>query len=206
MPQPRRTGNKRVARRLILLRHGETTAKGTYVGVTEVGLSKAGVTQVQGLAPQIQALEPDEVWCSPLGRCRHTLELLQLDHAPLLKPELREVDFGRWEGLDFAAIQEQDPELVRAWARERQQFCFPGGDCLAAFQERIAALAGLLFTAPAATLLLVTHGGVIRGLICELLGLEPSQSLLFAPAPGRYARLELADGYAQLSGFNLGGP
>ena len=191
--------------RLILLRHGRTGLSGRYVGSSDVPLSKEGREQIQGLRSILAAMQIDSLLASPMHRCIQTIDLLRLGLPVQLDPDLREIDFGRWEGKTFAEIEEQDPKLVQEWAQGKDDFRFPGGDAIAGFACRMEAVKDRLLAADARTMLLVTHGGVIRSLICGLLGLSPQNYLLFQVAKGHYSTIDLYDGGGVLTGFNLGG-
>lgn len=191
--------------RLILLRHGRTGLSGRYVGSSDVPLSEAGRAQIQGLRPGLAAMQIDGLLASPMLRCTQSVDLLGLGLPVQLDPDLREIDFGRWEGMSFAEIEAQDPELVQEWAHGNDNFCFPDGEATAAFTDRMESVKDRLLAADAKTMLLVAHGGVIRSLICALLGLSPQSYLLFQVAKGHYSTLELYSGGGVLTGFNLGG-
>jgi broad specificity phosphatase PhoE len=190
--------------RLILLRHGRTGLSGRYVGSSDVPLSEEGQAQILALRPGLGAMKIDTLLASPMLRCTQSVDLLGLRLPVQLDPDLREIDFGRWEGKTFAEIEAQDPELVRHWASGTDDFCFPGGEATARFTSRMAAVRNRLLAVDAKTLLLVTHGGVIRSLICGLLGLPQRNYLLFQVAKGHYSTMELYDGGGVLTGFNLG--
>ncbi|MDD3814672.1 MAG: histidine phosphatase family protein [Desulfocapsaceae bacterium] len=190
--------------RLILLRHGRTGLSGRYVGSSDVPLSEEGRKQILDLRSNLDALEIDGLLASPMLRCTQSADLLGLGLPMQLDPDLREIDFGRWEGKTFAEIEAQDPELVQHWASGTDDFCFPGGEGMVGFTSRVDAVKNRLLVSDAGTLLLVTHGGVIRSLICGLLGLSQRNYLLFQVAKGHYSTIDLYDGGGVLTGFNLG--
>ncbi len=190
--------------RLILLRHGRTGLSGRYVGSSDVPLSEEGREQILDLRPSLGALKIDGLLASPMLRCTESASLLELGLPMQLDPDLREIDFGRWEGKTFAEIEEQDPELVQHWAKGKDDFCFPDGEATAGFVSRVNAVKNRLLASEAKTMLLVTHGGVIRSLICGLLGLSQKDYLLFQVAKGHYSTIDLYDGGGVLTGFNLG--
>ncbi len=194
-----------MASRLILLRHGDTGAGDRYLGSSDLPLIEKGREQIRNIALYLQQIDIDAVWVSPMQRCRETLDLLALPNQAQIVNDLREVDFGRWEGLSFAEIAVQDRDLVNKWAADGAEFTFPGGDSVASFNERIAEIAHRLCNSDCSTLLVVSHGGVIRGLICRLLGLNPDQYLLFQQALGCYTVLDLHGHQGVMVGFNLGG-
>jgi alpha-ribazole phosphatase len=190
--------------RVILLRHGRTGLSGRYVGSTDVPLSGEGRAQMAMLGPTITAMGIETLLTSPMRRCTESLELLQLGLPVCREPDLREIDFGRWEGMSFAEIEARDPELVQGWARGGRDFCFPDGESIADFSARVEAVRRRLLTLESRTVLLVTHGGVIRALICSLLGLSLDNSLLFEVAKGHYSTIDLHSGGGVLTGLNLG--
>lgn len=190
--------------RLILLRHGRTGLSGRYVGSSDVPLSEEGQAQILALRPDLSAMKIDTLLASPMLRCTQSVDLLGLGLPVQFDPDLREIDFGRWEGKTFAEIEAQDTELVQHWASGTDDFCFPGGEATARFTSRMDAVKNRLLAADAKTLLLVTHGGVIRSLICGLLGLSQRNYFLFQVAKGHYSTMELYDGGGVLTGFNLG--
>jgi alpha-ribazole phosphatase len=191
--------------RLILLRHGRTGFSGRYVGSTDVPLSESGRAQILGMRPQFAAMMVDILMTSPMLRCTQTVDLLDLGLPVQLDSDLREIDFGRWEGKTFQEIEEQDFQLVHDWASATDDFCFPEGETISDFTGRIESVKNRLLTLEAETVLLVAHGGVIRALICSLLGLAPQNYLLFQVAKGYYSTIDLYDGGGVLTGFNLGG-
>ena len=190
--------------RLILLRHGRTGFSGRYVGSTDVPLSKEGMAQIEGLRPELAAMRIDALLTSPMLRCTQTAGLLGLGLPLQLDPDLREIDFGRWEGKTFEEIEAQDPQRVQEWAQGKDEFCFPDGEAIAAFNSRMESVKHRLLAADGKTMLLVAHGGVIRSLICGLLGLSFQKYLLFQVAKGHYSTIELHSDGGVLTGFNLG--
>jgi alpha-ribazole phosphatase len=191
--------------RLILLRHGRTGLSGRYVGSSDVALSEEGRAQIRSLRTMLAAMEIDSLLASPMLRCTQTVDLLGLGLPLQLDPDLREIDFGRWEGKTFAEIEAQDPELVQEWAQGNDNFCFPEGEATAGFTSRMESVQKRLLAADAKTMLLVAHGGVIRSLICCLLGLSPQDYLLFQVAKGHYSTMDLHGESGVLTGFNLRG-
>jgi broad specificity phosphatase PhoE len=191
-------------KRLFLLRHGSTGAGDRYIGATDLPLSDDGAADMADTAVFLQRQQIDAIYCSPMRRCRQTLELLGLDCRTEIVDDLREVDFGRWEGLSFAGICEQDQALVDRWAEGEADFAFPGGEAMQAFLARVDTIREMLATSTASRPLLVTHGGIIRHLLCACLGIAPEKALLFSVQAGRCAILDLHSAGGVLAGFNLG--
>jgi broad specificity phosphatase PhoE len=91
--------------------------------------------------------------------------------SPVAVPELRERDFGAWEGLSFDEIEERWPGEFRAWARDPLRFSPLGGESTLEVRDRVVpAVEDLLGRHPDAAVCLVAHGGVNRIVLCHYLG------------------------------------
>ncbi len=197
--------NNVMVSKLILLRHGKTAFAGKYVGSTDIGVSEEGIGQLEKLAPVIAREDIDHIFCSPMSRCRETLQLLQLSEEVTFDKDLREIDFGEWEGKSFGEISSTYPTLIQEWALGKMDFCFPGGECLRDFKSRLEQIKKRLISQDKKTVLVVTHGGVIRHLICSILGLPFEHYLLFRIMESRYAVLDIYREGGVLAGLNVGG-
>ena len=92
----------------------------------------------------------------------------------LLEDDLREVHFGRWEGLTAGEIKHLDPELFARWQKSLSGFDYPEGERRADFLARVRS--GIERNLPlpreAETVLVVAHKGVIRVAVAHLSGKE----------------------------------
>ncbi len=176
--------------RLLLVRHGPIGAEyqGRFVGATDPPLDEGGRPQLVALARRLEGYRPQRCYCSPRLRCRQTaLALfttlaergLEEGLAIRFDADLREIDFGHWEQRTFAEIARDEPALVDRWAALAPDFAFPGGESLASFLDRVRRAADRLVHEEVETVLVITHGGVIRAMLCHLLGLEPHRYLDF---------------------------
>ena len=199
-------------KRLLLLRHAATDAgsAGQMVGVTDVPASKTALVQLRLLQAALSPYTVDNWLCSPMMRARqtaHELEkVLSFPEVPIIEPRLQEIDFGRWEMKTFADImaKDQDKKLVERWKDDFENFCFPGGESVKDFCGRIKELLlEIQETDENKNILLITHGGVIRAMICLALGLPLKNYLLFHVKPAKLCVLDLYSKGAVLAGFNL---
>jgi len=190
---------------VFLLRHGDTGRQGCYIGATDVPLSAEGSLQIGRTAGILQQENISRIFCSPMLRCRESCEKLGLCSPCEYHDSLREIDFGRWEGKRFAEIAGSDAPQVAAWANDPENFCFPGGESVAGFRQRVAACRELILATPEPRLLLVTHGGVIRHLLCLMLGLPQEKYLAFDVQSGSFCSLQVYSDGSVLTGFNLKG-
>ena len=172
-----------MADKLLLLRHGITDAPGenTLLGRQDAHLSEEGRHQAEKLSRTVARRNADRLIVSPLSRARETAEFVAEATGLEMETEtdLQEIDFGRWGGQSFDRIRKKDPELVEEMTEDPGQFTFPGGERIADFWERVAGVADRLEDAEYSCPAVVSHGGVIRGLICHLLRIHPENYLLF---------------------------
>lgn len=197
-----------MAVRLLLIRHAATAAadRKLLVGSTDVPASEAGLGEVARLPAVLRRFSPEAWYCSPLRRARQTAARLR--EADLRAPEfivdrrLREIDFGRWELKSFQEIAAAEPEAVRSWL-EFDNFVFPGGEAIRSFEERINGFLADLHRSGAGEIGVVTHGGVIRVMICLALGLNPAGYLLFDVRPAAVTVIDLFGERGVLSGLNM---
>ena len=162
--------------RLYLIRHGETLANRSfrYIGRRDDALSETGVRQAAELATALASLPISAVISSPLQRARKTAQAIaearQLEVE--LTPELRECDFGAWEGLTRAEVLARGPEeaqLFQAWERDAT-LAPPEGESFTALQQRVCTYVNELARMHAGqTLALVSHVGPIKVLLASAL-------------------------------------
>ena len=193
---------------LILIRHGESLHAGVrYIGRTDTPLTPHGHTQAEWLSSRLLEGPLDAVYVSPALRARETIQpfVEKTAQALIVESDLQEINFGSWEGMSFEEIQAQAPELVTQWALNQMDFVFPGGECLEIFWKRVCRIGDMLAAAPGQRIAVVTHGGVIRYLLCHFLGLTPDQHRKFRIDLGSISTLTLQDGFAALKGLNIHG-
>lgn len=179
---------------------------GRLIGSTDAPLAPVGVAEAEGLRPWLSLFRPRACVCSPLRRASQTAEILcrsQGIERWREDPDLREVDFGEWEGLTFEQASAADPARAAAWAAWAPDFGFPGGETIAGLTARVRRAAHALAQA-GDILLVVTHGGVIRLMLCEFLGLESRAYLSFDIRPAGLTVLDVDNGRGVLAGLNLG--
>ena len=201
------------ALRVHLLRHGETVQgrARTCRGQSDVPLSEAGLTQSRRLAAWYLGHHgpPPRLWTSDLSRCADLADLLTLGTfdpvvSPRRCPELREQHMGAWEGRSWEDLSREDPEAVRARWADYLDHAPPGGESCRDLSRRVlgwwAATAAEIAALPAPAdpytperLVIVSHAGPIRALICGWLGLPPSELLRFSPPQGSLTEILIAE-------------
>lgn len=159
----------------ILLRHGDTrlSPEHRFSGTLDVPLSADGTRQAQAAARRLAAGAPiDVVVSSPLRRAAATAAIAagELGLTAVTEQDLRETDFGEWDGFTLAEIQQRWPAAAEAWRRDPGQ-APPGGESFAATARRVhRACDRLLRDYGGQTVLVVSHVTPIKILLCRALG------------------------------------
>jgi len=178
-----------------LLRHGEVEgAKWAFRGSTDVPLSTEGLAQMNAVGDALSGVQFSSIATSPLQRCRLFAESLSDSHGVQLDTlhEMREMDFGDWEGK---GSQDIDERLLKQFWSSPIGFCPPGGDSFDDFSSRtVQGWDQWLSDADGEHRLLVAHGGVIRVLLAHLLNM-PLASIWRLHLPyAAWARISLLEG------------
>ena len=157
---------------IYLVRHGETLAnrQGILQGWSNNPLDDTGRKQAAALVTRASRVPLDAIYTSDLIRTRETAAPLAEARGlePTVLPGLREISFGKWDGHHLKEIQEKDRDIFL----KPGQVDLEAEEDLAASQER----AWETFTGlaegmdPDGTILCVSHGGLIRLLVCRILG------------------------------------
>jgi len=162
--------------RLILVRHGRTewNEAGRYQGRSDIGLSVAGFREAEAVRQRLATERISAVYSSDLKRAIQTARTVALGHQVQVVPceELREMDFGDLEGLTFDEMKRQVPEF-NWWTARDPDMAFPGGESVRQLAARVHRFAVRLegYT-DTDTVVVVAHGGALRALVCQLLGLN----------------------------------
>jgi len=153
-----------------LLRHGETDGGARFCGSTDVALTDKGWQQMK---VSMNDVSPgwDRIISSPLKRCAAFARYFAQQYAiPLSFDErIKEMHFGIWEGRSAEELMAEDADgLTRFW-QDPDRYPPQEAERLSSFQARVlAAWNGFIESYGEQRILLVTHGGVIRVLLCHL--------------------------------------
>jgi broad specificity phosphatase PhoE len=99
--------------------------------------------------------------------------------------EFDEIDFGEWAGSSFADLEREDPALWRQWVERRSTAQPPGGEAFAQVAQRaMAGMKRLRDLHPAKTVLVLSHGDVIKAALacCLAMSLDNLERFDIAPA------------------------
>ncbi|MBO4254054.1 histidine phosphatase family protein [Streptomyces griseorubiginosus] len=192
---------------VFLVRHGETewSRSGRHTGSSDVPLTERGREEARRLVPLIRSHRIAAAFVSPLQRARDTAELIGLRDVRV-DPDLREWDYGAYEGVTTPDIQRERP----GW------FLFTDGvapgppehpgetpEQVGARADRVLARVDAALADTEGAVVLVAHGHVLRVLTARRLGLPPSGGALFQLATGTLCRLGTEHGRPVIAGWNI---
>ncbi|MDH3592593.1 MAG: histidine phosphatase family protein [Planctomycetota bacterium] len=163
--------------RLLLVRHGETdwNRTGKVQGHTDVPLNDRGRAQAATVAPRVADCDIAAIHASDLSRAAESAAIIgaALDLAPRSVPAFREVHLGV-EGITDAEVRRTHGELITALVRLGDRPFGPGGETFATFQGRVReGFDALCRDHAGETVMIVSHGGTLKALIADLIGLPP---------------------------------
>ncbi len=161
---------------IYLIRHGETYANenSQFAGFWDVELNERGKIQAEIVAGKLKDIEFDKIFVSDLQRAKDTCDAIARNRTvtPIVSENLREMNFGNWEGLKFQEIKEKDPELLQQWFDDYKHFKVPNGESTAEMYHRVTQFFKSVVSdyniEDDVNLLFVAHGGVIQSLLSYL--------------------------------------
>jgi broad specificity phosphatase PhoE len=163
--------------RIYLVRHGATalTEEDRFAGASEVPLSDEGRRQVEALAERLHGDTLDAVYASPLGRTMETAWAIGAPHGlePHQEPDLREIDYGRWEGLTRDEVERDFTEEYDAWQEDPLTVAPEGGESgVQVLARALPVMRRIVQQHRHRCVLVVSHKGTNRLLVSSLLGFD----------------------------------
>lgn len=162
--------------KVIFVRHGETTwnHSGRYQGHSDIPLNEKGLQQAELVAQRLAGKTISAIYSSDLRRALQTAEVIATQHSlfPMVLPEFREVNFGLWEGLTYEKIMAVWPEVLSEIYSKPGSTIIPEGESFYDVQRRtMIGLEKCIANHHDETIVIVSHGGTMRVLLCDALGL-----------------------------------
>ncbi len=160
-------------RYLVLLRHGETewTISGRHTGRSDIELTEAGREEARAAGRRLEGMKFDRVVTSPMHRAVETCRLAGFGDGATTDDALMEWDYGEYEGITTAEIQETVPD----WSLFVQG-C-PGGESAADVGARVDPLVDAAREGEG-NWLFAAHGHVLRVVGARWVGLPPEDGVM----------------------------
>ena len=162
--------------KVYLIRHGETTANNEkrFAGVMDVSLTPKGELQAEQAGEKLKTVEFDAFYCSDLKRAMDSATIIGKYQTlkPTVLSELREMNFGIWEGKRMAEIKDQDSVLLDKWFKDFDNFVVPSGESVKEMFERVTKAYKKIIEPynmdDDVKIAIIAHGGVIQALLSYL--------------------------------------
>jgi len=193
---------------LLLIRHTEPAvwANGLCHGALDVPLSDDGESHARRVADHLRETPIDAVYSSPLSRAVATAAAVASSHGvePRLRGDLREIDFGEFEGRTFDEIASSHPDLYARWMRDPTSVRFPGGESYIDLSERATReITRIRREHEGRSVAVVTHGGVIRAVLAEILGVTGPMVFRIDQSWGGMSRVDWIGGEPIIRSSNV---
>jgi broad specificity phosphatase PhoE len=191
----------------LLMRHGETpwNRQGRVMGCNPVELDSHGRAQVARLVDFVRALKPNLIVTSPLVRARQSAEIIAvgLGGVPIREdPQIAEVQYGRWEGMTYEDLIVDDDYL--RYREEPILSSTPGGESIGEVQARgVEAVMRTLGDNHGQRVLFVSHGDIIRTILCHFLAMELRHFRRIRVDNAALSAVQVAGDFAEVKFLNL---
>src|SRR5687767_10756995 len=149
---------------IYLVRHTTPlVAKGICYGHADIDVTESFAAEA-GIIKKVVPSTVEQVYSSPLMRCRKLAEHLYPAQTISWEPDLRELNCGEWELQHWDAIPR---EVIDPWMNDFVNVCIPGGESYVQLHERVIRCFERMAASPRPAVA-VMHGGVIRSILAHL--------------------------------------
>ena len=163
--------------KVFLIRHGEVdwNRQNAYIGSTDLPLNPMGQAQARQLADYLRTKKISAIYSSSLIRAVQTAEIIaeRLGVAVNICPELREVDYGEWEGVPESEVRERYPDFYPGWRANPLEVRTPGGETFGELRDRaLPAFIEIAKAHPKDNVAIIAHKSANRVILACLLGMD----------------------------------
>jgi len=159
---------------IFLLRHGQIQNSNLkrFIGDSDVLLDEIGLQQADYWGKAFSLLDLNTIYSSSLKRCCNTAEFIANKKQFIKVPELNEISMGTWDGKTFDEIKKSMPEEFEKRGKQMDRFCPRGGESFQDLKNRVLPFFDAKIKNKAGHTLVVTHAGVMRVILCRIMGLS----------------------------------
>lgn len=186
-----------------LVRHTQPDiASGICYGRLDLDVAADFNQKAKAISAYLKQQDCQQVISSPAKRCLRLAQYIATNNELTLNqdPAWLEFNFGEWEGKSWQQIGQAQ---IDAWQRNLLHFTMPNGDCLQQFDLNVVkAWRQLVAQSRDKRIALVTHAGVIRSIVANLLACPVSQSIKIKLDYGSITKIVIDGDYQQLCYLN----
>lgn len=195
---------------LIMVRHGEAegNVNRLFHGNYDSSLTENGHAQAKVTAKYLENYKIDKIYSSDLKRtCSTAGYLSEKINIPIIKrADLREINGGEWENLDWKLLPEKYPKEYEDWLKYPHKLQMPKGESMAEVEKRaINAINEIIEENKGKTVCVFSHGTVIKVLMCYFKGIPLSRFVTepwFDNASVTVVKCENSNFKIELEGYN----
>ena len=197
--------------KLFLMRHGQTiwNEEGRYQGSRDIELTRAGIRQAKLAAKYLSKVNFSKIYSSPLKRALDTAKILNKKSGPgvIIRDDLVEVDFGKWEGLKFHQISKKYHDDYYNWLDDPYTNPPTDGESFARLSKRTTSEIGKIINEneDGANIAVVSHGGAILSLLVHWLKIPLSRWKSIIQRQGAINIVVVDKGFPYISALNYTG-
>jgi len=197
--------------KLFLIRHGQTSwnVEGRYQGDKDIDLNGVGIKQAKLAAKYLSRINFSNIYCSSLKRTIDTANIINKGRnlQIIVRENLKEMNFGKWEGLKFHQINEEFNEDYQKWLKDPYNTPPTGGESFKKLKDRsIAEIDSIVSeNKDGSGIAVVTHGGVILSLLIHWLQIPLSRWKSIIQRQGAINIVVIDKGFPYISAINYTG-
>ena len=197
--------------KLFLIRHGQTSwnVEGRYQGDKDIDLNGVGIKQAKLAAKYLSRINFSNIYCSSLKRTIDTANIISKGRnlQIIVRENLKEMNFGKWEGLKFHQINEEFNDDYQKWLKDPYNTPPTGGESFKKLKDRsIAEIDSIVSeNKDGSSIAVVTHGGVILSLLIHWLQIPLSRWKSIIQRQGAINIVVIDKGFPYISAINYTG-
>src|SRR6056297_177141 len=193
---------------LYLLRHGKISLSLTprrFIGQTDIALSGEGIELAKQWAEILKQMSIDTVITSPLRRCRLTADIIcrESDLKPIVDKRFSEINLGDWEGMEMETIKSTRPDDWEIRGKNMAGFRPSAGESFSDLAHRMNQGLRRQEIISSDKVLIVTHAGVVRTLVCKSRGISLDSLFTVESNPGHMTIINWQKQDTQVIGLNI---
>jgi len=197
--------------KLFLIRHGQTSwnVEGRYQGICDIGLNSTGIKQAELASKYLSRVKFSKIYSSPLKRTMKTANIINGRAEVKIEAyeDLKEVDFGKWEGLKFNQIDKDYHGDYQQWLTDPYNNRPTGGENFKELTLRTTSVIDSIVAENTddSSVAIVTHGGVILSLLVYWLQIPLPRWKSIIQRQGAINIAVIDKGYPYISAINYTG-
>ncbi len=197
--------------KFFLIRHGQTlwNKEGRYQGDHDIGLTREGIRQAESAAKYLSRVNLSNIYSSPLKRAADTANIIGESKGlkVIVRENLKEIYFGKWEGLKFSDINIEFHDDYQQWLKDPYNSRPTEGESFKQVQERaIAEIDNIINeNEDKSSVAVITHGGIIFSLLANWLQIPLSRWRSIIQKQGAINIVVIDKGFPYISAINYTG-